>query len=133
MPGLSCFLVLFGMLPCMLLAAPSGLYPIQPLEKEYFVRSWTKEQGLPDRRVNAILKTHHGYVWVATRGGVARFDGNTFLSFTSATVPPMTSGNCLALAEDTDHAIWVATDSELLQWNGTEFVLRMPWLGPKQS
>ena len=37
--------------------------------------SWTTENGLPQNSVNDILQTHDGYLWLATFGGLVRFDG----------------------------------------------------------
>src|SRR5437764_12008242 len=42
---------------------------------------WTTEQGLPQGPVTAILQTRDGYLWVATFGGLARFDGLGFTVF----------------------------------------------------
>jgi ligand-binding sensor domain-containing protein/signal transduction histidine kinase len=76
---------------------------------EYRVRAWRQEQGLPDNRVNAILQTRDGYLWIATRSGLARFDGLTFRVFNRANTPAMTSMDCRALAEDEDGSLWIGT------------------------
>src|SRR5262245_9547855 len=36
--------------------------------------TWTMQQGLPEDSVNAIAQTRDGYLWLATRGGLVRFD-----------------------------------------------------------
>ena len=36
------------------------------------------EAGLPGNQVNDIEQTADGYLWVATNGGLARFDGHRF-------------------------------------------------------
>jgi hypothetical protein len=40
--------------------------------------SWTTENGLPQNSVNDILQTRDGYLWLATHGGLVRFDGVRF-------------------------------------------------------
>ena len=41
-------------------------------------QSWSTEEGLPQSSVHAIAQTRDGYIWVATEGGLARFDGVSF-------------------------------------------------------
>jgi transcriptional regulator with PAS, ATPase and Fis domain/ligand-binding sensor domain-containing protein len=78
--------------------APAGLGP--PL---------TTEQGLPQSSVAAILPTADGYLWLATFGGLVRFDGRDLKVFTAANTPGLTSNRVLSLAEDGD-AVWVGTE-----------------------
>ena len=42
------------------------------------VRQWQSEDGLPGNVVRSIVQDSHGYLWVATAEGIARFDGNDF-------------------------------------------------------
>lgn len=42
------------------------------------------EDGLPHRQVHCILQDRQGFIWVATEGGVARFDGLRFKIFNKA-------------------------------------------------
>ena len=44
--------------------------------QEFDQRTWLHEHGLPDDRVQAILQTRDGYLWIATPHGLARFDGS---------------------------------------------------------
>lgn len=41
-------------------------------------RAWQTDEGLPDNSVTGIAQTRDGYLWVATRGGLLRFNGSTF-------------------------------------------------------
>ena len=51
---------------------------------EYHHQSWQTEQGLPQNTVYAIAQTADGYLWFATIGGLARFDGVRFTTFKEA-------------------------------------------------
>jgi ligand-binding sensor domain-containing protein/signal transduction histidine kinase len=42
------------------------------------VRAWQTEQGLPENNVTGVAQTPEGYLWIATHGGLARFDGVRF-------------------------------------------------------
>ncbi len=53
----------------------------------YRVTAWTTEHGLPDNRVQAVLQTRDGFLWLATVGGLVRFDGVRFKVFTHHNVP----------------------------------------------
>jgi len=44
----------------------------------FVVKSWRTIDGLPQNSVNAMAQTPDGYLWVGTRGGLARFDGVRF-------------------------------------------------------
>jgi len=50
-------------------------------------RSWDVHDGLPDNRIKDIIQTRDGYLWLATRSGLARFDGARFAAFNQANVP----------------------------------------------
>jgi len=49
----------------------SALAPAQQLP----IRTYTVADGLAEDRVNRIVADSHGYVWIATDGGLSRFDG----------------------------------------------------------
>jgi signal transduction histidine kinase/ligand-binding sensor domain-containing protein len=45
------------------------------------VRQWHADDGLPDESVYQLLQDQTGFLWIAGRGFVVRFDGSTFLRF----------------------------------------------------
>src|ERR1035438_5036041 len=49
----------------------------------YASRLWQMEDGLPHTIVQAVTQTRDGYLWVGTREGIARFDGQSFLCLTA--------------------------------------------------
>ena len=56
----------------------AGLDPARPVA-EYGFQSWGSREGLPQNTINAIAQTPEGYLWLATRSGLVRFDGARFL------------------------------------------------------
>ena len=42
---------------------------------QYRFDVWTTDDGLPQNSVNDILQTRDSYIWLATYGGLVRFDG----------------------------------------------------------
>ncbi len=84
-------------------------------------QSWSTEQGLPQNSVHAILQTRDGFLWIATEGGLARFDGVNFRVFAQANEPAFTSDDVCCLAEDTRNALWIGTSDGLLRKAGDGF------------
>src|SRR5262245_56710694 len=73
------------------------------------VQSWSARDGLPEDQINAILQTRDGYVWIATGGGLARFDGARFRIFSPENTPAMRSG-VRNLLEARDGTLWFTTE-----------------------
>jgi signal transduction histidine kinase/ligand-binding sensor domain-containing protein len=84
-------------------------------------QSWSTEEGLPQNSVHAILQTHDGFLWIATEGGLARFDGVNFRVFAQASESAFTSDDVYCLAEDTRNALWIGTSDGLLRKAGNSF------------
>jgi ligand-binding sensor domain-containing protein/signal transduction histidine kinase len=79
-------------------------------ENPYFARTWLAEDGLPDNRVVGLAQTADGYLWVATQGGVVRFDGIRFQRVKVASSPNLIAGTMRALMLDRAGRIWLAKD-----------------------
>lgn len=80
-----------------------------PIERDYTVRTWRKENGLPDNRVLSLVVDHDGFLWAGTRRGLVRFDGQQFAVWQCSAHPGRTSEACQALAVGPDGRLWVAT------------------------
>ncbi len=50
---------------------------------QYVHDVWQTENGLPANDVQAIVHARDGFLWLATRGGLVRFDGVSFRVFDS--------------------------------------------------
>jgi len=42
---------------------------------QYRIDAWTTENGLPQNVITEIAQTRDGFLWLATFGGLVRFDG----------------------------------------------------------
>ena len=76
----------------------------------WFVRTWQSDVGLPDNTVVGLGQSPDGFLWVATHGGLVRFDGVQFRPFTPV-IPdraPYTSINSLLL--DRRGCLWILDD-----------------------
>ena len=71
----------------------------------YALRTWTQRDGLPGTDVRSIAQTPDGYLWLATDGGLVRFDGVRFIPFTSPPSAPAPIGDAVCVAAD--GTLWV--------------------------
>lgn len=47
----------------------------------YYSQEWTVDDGLPHNIVNCIVQDPQGYLWIASLGGLVRFDGRAFKEY----------------------------------------------------
>ncbi|HEY4649979.1 MAG TPA: two-component regulator propeller domain-containing protein [Pontibacter sp.] len=88
--------------------------------QQYNFRSWTLSDGLPQSTVNDLLQDHRLQLWIATRGGVSRFDGNTFHTYSKQ--QGLASNNASTLFQDSRKNIWIgSTDNGLTRFDGHSF------------
>ncbi len=72
---------------------------------------WTTAEGLPQNSVNSLVQTREGYLWIATFGGLVRFDGVKFTVFNTVNAPELKSQRITALHEDRAGVLWIATET----------------------
>src|SRR5438128_1789244 len=84
-------------------------------------KSWDIWSGLPDNQVKDIIQTRDGYLWLATRSGLARFDGNRFAIFNQANTPVFTTANFWSLAEDVHGGILACSWGGLYSFSNGRF------------
>ncbi|MCX6872801.1 MAG: triple tyrosine motif-containing protein [Verrucomicrobia bacterium] len=92
-----------------LLALPATGGASAAVEPTWVIRTWQSDAGLPDNTVVGIEQTPDGFLWVATRTGLVRFDGVRFQPF-PVTVPGVPAGEIKALVADRRARLWVAKD-----------------------
>lgn len=72
---------------------------------------YSSVEGLPQNSVHSCVRTHDGYLWIATEAGLARFDGVRFQSFGMENTPGLPQDNIHVLAAARDGGLWVGTYS----------------------
>lgn len=78
--------------------------------ERYVFNVWDTDDGLPQVSVNSILQTRDGYVWLATYGGLARFDGVRFTVFDVGNTEGLKSNRVTDLFEDGEGSLWIGTE-----------------------
>lgn len=76
--------------------------------QQYNIKSYTTKNGLVNPIVNNIYLDKRGYLWFATQGGLSRFDGKTFVNYTSKQGLP--GNDIIFVNEDSDGNIWICTN-----------------------
>jgi signal transduction histidine kinase/ligand-binding sensor domain-containing protein len=116
--------VAFGFACCVgstSLHAKSAGAPNELSAKTWGHQSWSTENGLPQNSVHQILQTSDGYLWIATEGGLSRFDGLTFKTFNQENNKAFTSNDICCLTQDNHRSLWVGTADGLLKYSGGQF------------
>jgi ligand-binding sensor domain-containing protein/signal transduction histidine kinase len=80
---------------------------------QYGHQSWQTDTGLPQNTVHAIVQGRDGFLWIATEGGLVRFDGVDFRTYTRASTPGLPSDLVDDLMEDRAGVLWISTSGGL--------------------
>ena len=127
-------LVSLMMVLAMLACNAFGLDPQKNLT-QYGHRAWQTENGLPQNTVHSVVQTRDGYIWLATEGGLVRFDGVQFAVYDRQAPAHLRSStiNCLfesptesdrdPLRDLTDLSsdLWIGTEDGLVKRRGEVF------------
>jgi signal transduction histidine kinase/ligand-binding sensor domain-containing protein len=84
-------------------------------------QSWSTENGLPQNSVHQIFQTRDGYIWIATEGGIARFNGIDFKIFDHENTAAFTSDDICCFTQDSADSLWIGTADGLLQYSAGIF------------
>lgn len=96
---------------------------IEYTNSNFAIENWNTENGLPQNSINAMVQTKDGYIWIATFGGLTRFDGENFKVFTKSNTPQMKSDRILSLYVDKKNTLWIGTENNgLMKMSGGKFI-----------
>jgi len=98
-------LALSGVLPALFAAAP----PDRTEPGWFVVNAWGPKDGLPQMTILDLLQTRDGYLWVATKGGFARFDGVRFTVYDGRSKDQLRENEVRVLTETPDGSLWIGT------------------------
>ena len=77
------------------------------------------DEGLPDNRVEDLCEGADGNLWIATVGGLSRFDGSGFETFTTAHGLPSNYVQCLH--RDPQGHLWIGSEGGVSRYDGQLF------------
>ncbi len=85
----------------------------------YPFREYTSVDGLPQTQSTSVMQDSRGFIWIPTRNGLARFDGNNFISYFRKDGLP--SNLVSDVVEDCNGTVWAVTINGLSRFNGKSF------------
>lgn len=98
-----CLLAILFIARCGQAATPGDLSHIS-------ISCWNSIHGLPEEAIYAIAETSDGNIWIATRDGLTRFDGQTFRTMHPSTQPGLRDNSFGAILSFGDSLLLGARD-----------------------
>ncbi len=81
--------------------------------------------GLPNNEINEIIKDDEGYVWIATDGGLSRYDGYNFINFNATTHPEIFKNNRIVQIRKHGALLYLLTEADgLIELNPKKISFR---------
>jgi|GEM_PF-292756 len=77
--------------------------------RQYLVRNWGLDEGLPQTTVTCFAQTPDGYLWFGTLNGLVRFDGVRFKVFGDFAEPGLPNREIINLHVDKSGRLWIKT------------------------
>ena len=113
----SLILIALAFRPMMLPASAA-----RPAPLSYTQRLWQTQDGLPEQVVQAFAQTADRYLWIATTGGLVRFDGERFQTFNRDNTAAFTENNVFCLVVARDRTLWIGMEGGgLIRYRDGEF------------
>lgn len=88
-----------------------AILPFHGFAQWHQIENYRIEDGVPQSQVTSVLQDSRGFLWLGTRDGLARFDGEEFKRI--GTRDGLCSNGIEALAEDSSGNLWVGTSNGL--------------------
>ncbi len=86
--------------------------------QNYNIKQYTVRDGLLHSFVNDLMQDERGNVWIATGGGLCKFNGVDFTNYT--TKNGLNYSRLLCLIEDAKSNIWIGSSKGLNVYNGNQ-------------
>ncbi|MCE7073029.1 response regulator [Dyadobacter sp. CY327] len=88
-------------------------------EAPYYFKSYKVSDGLSGNATGDIIQDKKGFIWIASRNGLNRFDGNSFKIFRSKEGDSISLGSnsVFSISEDQDEKLWIGTHKGVYIYN----------------
>ena len=94
----------------LLLLLSAMIVPAQGPNSTWYERSWESADGLPDNDISGAAQTPDGFLWLATAGGLLRFDGVHFQEFPLVNFKGIPNRVVRAMLLDREGRLWLGMD-----------------------
>lgn len=86
--------------------------------QRYSFVKYSTEQGLPQSQVTSVCQDDDGYLWISTLGGLAKFNGGEFTTF--STIDGLLN-NRVTTVENFNNTIWIGHDGGITYYRNNKF------------
>lgn len=100
------FLVLFALVPCM-----------YAQEEGFIFRDAKLPENIQNQVITDVIQDRAGLLWIATSGGLCRYDGNETIFFNNKSEPAISNSKIKTLFSDEQSNLWIGTESGLTRFN----------------
>jgi len=108
------------------------LFPFILSAQTYHFTNFGVKDGLAQSNVTGIVQDSAGFYWLATEGGVSRFDGKNFINYT--TEDGLADNNVSAIFLDKNNHLWLGHENgTLTKYDGKTFTQIKSRLLPKDK
>lgn len=88
----------------------------------FVVTNWNSNNGLPQNTVNKICQDKNCIIWMATYGGLVRFDGTKFKTFSVKNYPELSSDRIYNIYADSKNQLWISSElGKIIVYDGKKF------------
>lgn len=119
------FLAGLLMLPWLFFAADASTLSVKNnaviAYSDFHQRKWGTKEGMPQISATSIVEDDDGYIWVATEGGLARFDGYRFTVYDGQYSPLFLNPLLRTLFFSSDGTLWVGGSTRLILFRNNHF------------
>lgn len=96
------------------------LLPVSIVAQTYHFTNFSVKDGLAQSNVSGIVQDSAGFFWLATDGGLSRFDGKNFINYT--TEDGLADNNISAIFISKDQLLWLGhKNGSLTVFDGKNF------------
>lgn len=97
--------------------------------QKYAFVTYSTDQGLPQTQVTSICQDSLGYLWIGTLGGLAKFNGSEFTTFSSN---DGLMNNRITTISSFGNKLWVGHDGGVSMLDGKR-IIKIPFEGNDKS
>lgn len=86
-------------------------------QRYYYFDHVTSKDGLSSNTIYSTMQDRAGFMWIGTRDGLIRYDGNNFINIRELTEGEGLDGNISVTCEDSMGRIWFVANSKVNIYN----------------
>jgi len=86
-------------------------------EEGFIFRDAKFPENLQNQVITDVIRDHAGLLWIATSGGLCRYDGNETIFFNNKSKPAISNSKITTLFPDRQSNLWIGTENGLMRFN----------------